>query len=248
MLSYWTFIWPLYHVAVVSSEVLTSFVAQETGQRQVGEYHLRRQETSSCAGHAGYFACPIDLGGGCCPQGLVCGANQACSQPSITSTSTTVFCDQNWFACPPSLGGKSYAPSCHHCRVIGLTDRRLRGLLSRWWNMWFRRLYGVLGVNDYDLDIGFRDRDRNNHQHYNFGICISPDQPVSHVNPFRGNFRDRDSRSGYNHRVRCEWRWLDRGSDRWYRCGSGRGVPPSGGRWVAHHAAPGQDISFHGQV
>lgn len=98
------------HVGAIDSEATTTFPPKQTYNAQVTGYRHRRQEVSTCAGLASYFACPQDVGGGCCPQGLICATDGACSPSPVTSTATTVFCDQNWFACPSSFGGKS--PAC----------------------------------------------------------------------------------------------------------------------------------------
>lgn len=119
-LLYWAFTWLLCLVAVVSGEFVTSFASKETGQVQVDEYHLRRQETTDtyqleCP--TAYYSCPTHLGDGCCPQGLACNTNGGCDPPVITSIGTTVYCDVRQFACEASLGGKSHAPLCNPCRI-----------------------------------------------------------------------------------------------------------------------------------
>lgn len=106
---YWAATCSLYHVGAFASGPITSLAARKTDHQ--GYYH-RRQYTpmSTCGGTTGYYACALSVGGGCCPQGLICGANQACEAPPTTSRTTTVFCDQDWFACPSSYGGEFFAP------------------------------------------------------------------------------------------------------------------------------------------
>lgn len=99
-------------VGVLAIGPITHLASQQTDE--YGYY--RRQDTSTgsmCAGLTSYYACAFEDGGGCCPQGLICGANQACMAPPTTSTTTTLFCDQGWDACPSSYGGQ-FRTTLHH--------------------------------------------------------------------------------------------------------------------------------------
>lgn len=67
----------------------------------------RRDSISTCQGTTGYYACAASLGGGCCPEGLVCATDGLCSwNAAATTTSTGLVCDTEYYQCPISLGGE----------------------------------------------------------------------------------------------------------------------------------------------
>lgn len=74
------------------------------------ELHLpleRRDATATCAGQTGYIACAPSLGGGCCPENLVCGTREDCvADTTATTASVGLVCDSEYFKCATSLGGE----------------------------------------------------------------------------------------------------------------------------------------------
>lgn len=66
----------------------------------------RRDSISTCQGTTGYYACALSLGGGCCPDGLVCATDGCSWNAAATTTSTGLVCDTEYYQCPISLGGE----------------------------------------------------------------------------------------------------------------------------------------------
>lgn len=93
----------------------------------------------ACGGIQGYYACPPELGAGCCPQGFQCGPN-VCLPPGSSSSSfsnpvlgstvgvittpTACLGYDGFIACASSIGGESSLPlpSPSHPMGLGLAD------------------------------------------------------------------------------------------------------------------------------
>ncbi|KAF6823633.1 hypothetical protein CMUS01_10604 [Colletotrichum musicola] len=75
---------------------------------------LNARDVSTCAGHTGYFACDITLGGGCCPQGYVCERGNNC-----LARVENPGCAVGYFDCAADATG-SCCPTGHTCGVGGL--------------------------------------------------------------------------------------------------------------------------------
>ncbi|KAF6829552.1 hypothetical protein CPLU01_07838 [Colletotrichum plurivorum] len=68
--------------------------------------HLNARDVSTCAGHTGYFSCDATLGGGCCPQGYVCGRGNNC-----LARVETPGCAAGYFDCEAAATGLCWAPA-----------------------------------------------------------------------------------------------------------------------------------------
>lgn len=105
-----------------------------TARAQLNKLPLERRDSiSTCQGNTGYITCPVSLGGGCCPQDLVCATDNECTRNvAATTTSTELACDANFYQCPKSLGGKetSRDPISAEAPSVPLTMAYIGGCCS----------------------------------------------------------------------------------------------------------------------
>lgn len=185
---------------------------------------------SLCGGLTSYFACPLDLGGVCCPQGLICGSNGACTSSVVTtSTTTAVLCDQGWFACPSSFGGQLSKLLAIEKRLIDASGGCCLG-------------GGICGPGECTFYAPASTTTISASSSGQTGpvvSTISSTSITSQIDPTMTSFIS----------TEVQRRWgPDRGSDRRHHRRSRRGIPSAGDLWMADYTTSDSNIAFHGQV